>query len=105
MRGVFRKVNMHNPDWVEEKTEDRKRRVRERKRKKKVGGMCRILSVLISYSLGKHVSCIILLSCPLDYSGNCEEPDVTWLAAQFPAHVTERKPLISQLTLSLHKTE
>lgn len=84
MRGVFRKVNMHNlerKDRVEGKTEDRKRRVRERKRKKKVGGMCRILSILISYSLGKHISCIILLSCPLDYFGNCEEPDVTWVAA------------------------
>lgn len=50
MREVFRKVNMHNTerkDRVEGKTEERKRRVRERKRKKKVGGVCRILSLFL----------------------------------------------------------
>lgn len=47
---MVRKVNIHNlerKDRVEGKTEDRKRRIRERKRKKKVGGMCRILSLFL----------------------------------------------------------
>lgn len=47
---MVRKVNIHNlerKDRVEGKTEDRKRRIRERKRKKTVGGMCRILSLFL----------------------------------------------------------
>lgn len=77
MRGLFRKVNMHNCErkgWKERQGEKNGRR-------KWVVYVKGFKSIFTCYSLGEHVSHCF---------GNCEDPHVSWEAAQYSAPITER---------------